>query len=73
MQFIDFRKEHFTRNEKSDNYFIQISKDEIGFGDIEVLKQKDDESYVKADYELIDDVIKVTIKMKNLENIRVTF
>ncbi len=73
MQFIDFRKEHFRRDEKSDHYFIQISKDEIGYGDIEVLKQKEDESYVKADYELIDDVIKVTINMKNLENIRVTF
>ena len=38
MQFIDFKKEHFSQDEKEENYFIEISKDEIGYGDIEVLE-----------------------------------
>ena len=43
--FIDSKKEHFSRNEKSRNYFIQISKDEMGYGDIKVLEKQDDETY----------------------------
>jgi hypothetical protein len=73
MQFIDFKKEHFSQDEKEENYFIEISKDEIGYGDIEVLEKRDDQIYAKTDYEIIDDVTKVTIKMKNPVDIRLNF
>ncbi|SUX48723.1 hypothetical protein [Chryseobacterium indoltheticum] len=73
MQFIDFKKEHFSHNKEAGHYFIQISKDEVGYGDLEVLEKQDDDTYSKARYELVDDVSKVTIKMKNPGNIRVSF
>ncbi|QQQ29153.1 hypothetical protein [Chryseobacterium indoltheticum] len=73
MQFIDFKKEHFSHNEAAGSYFIQISKDEIGYRDIEVLEQLDDETYSKTEYELVDEVSKITIKMKDPTNIRVNF
>ncbi len=73
MQFIDFKKEHFSQDEKEVNYFIEISKDEIGYGDIEVLEKRNGETYAKTDYEIIDDVTKVTIKMKNPVDIRLNF
>jgi hypothetical protein len=73
MQFIDFKKEHFSYNAVSGNYIIQLSKDEIGYENIEVLKKKDDHTYAKADYEIVDDAIKIIIKMKEPEDIRVNF
>ncbi len=73
MQFIDFKKEHFSQNDITKNYFIQISKDEVGYGDIEVLEKQDDETYKKAEYDLTDEVNKITIKMKNACDIRVNF
>ncbi|MBD8081628.1 hypothetical protein [Chryseobacterium caseinilyticum] len=73
MQFIDFTKEHFSHNENADNYYIQISKDEIGYGDIEVLEKQDDETYTKAEYEVIDELTTVTITMKKSAAIRVNF
>lgn len=73
MQFIDFKKEHFSRDEKEEDYFIEISKDEIGYGDISVSERQDDETYTRADYKIIDDVTKVTIKMISPADIRVNF
>lgn len=73
MQFIDFKKEHFSYNEEAGRYFIQISKDEVGYGDIEVFEKQDDETYSIANYELVDDLNKITIKMKDPGNIRVKF
>lgn len=73
MQFIDFKKEHFAKNEETNDYFIEISKDEVGYGDIEVLEKQNDDHYLKADYELEDDIRKVTIKMKKPGDIRVNF
>lgn len=73
MQFIDFKKEHFSYNAVSGNYIIQLSKDEVGYESIEVLKKHDDHTYKKANYEIIDDVTKFTIKMKEPADIRVNF
>lgn len=73
MQFIDFKKEHFTKDENAGCFIIDISKDEVGFGKIKVQEKKDDEIFEEAQYELIDDVEKVTIKMKEPRDIRVNF
>ncbi|UZT97968.1 hypothetical protein ODZ84_22845 [Chryseobacterium fluminis] len=73
MHFIDFKKEHFNHNEKTESYFIQISKEEIGSFDIEVLEKQNDETYSKTDCEILDEVNKITIKMKNPQDIRVKF
>jgi len=73
MQFIDFKAEHFSKNEERNEYFIEISKDEIGFGTIEVHKRQDYDSLSEAQYELEEDISKVTIKMKEPADIRVNF
>jgi len=73
MQFIDFKKEHFSKSEETEDYFIEIPKEEIGFGDIEVQQKKDDGLYSKAEYNVEEDINKVTIKMKQPIDIRVNF
>ena len=73
MQFIDFKKEHFSKNEETEDYFIEIPKEEIGFGDIEVQEKKDDGHYSKAEYNVEEDINKVTVKMKKPNDIRVNF
>ena len=73
MQFIDFKKEHFSKNEETEEYFIEILKDEIGYGEIEVQLKHDDGHYLKAEYKLKNDSNKVTITMKNPCDIRVNF
>lgn len=73
MQFIDFKKEHFDHDEEAGLYKIQISKDEVGYGDIEVWQKQDDDTFSKADYDLADDGNMVTITMKSPNNIRVNF
>jgi len=73
MQFIDFKKEHFKEDEKTNDFVIEISKDEIGFGEIRVQERKDDEIYEDADYEITDNAVKVTIRMKKPADIRVNF
>ncbi|MCD9856694.1 hypothetical protein LUD75_18365 [Epilithonimonas sp. JDS] len=73
MQFIDFKKEHFSKSEETEDYFIEIPKEEIGFGDIEVQQKKDDGLYSKAEFNVEEDINKVTIKMKQPIDIRVNF
>lgn len=73
MQFIDFKKEHFSKSEETEDYFIEILKEEIGFGDIEVQEKKDDGLYSKAEFNVEEDINKVTIKMKQPIDIRVNF
>jgi hypothetical protein len=73
MQFIDFKKEHFTKDEETGNYLLEISKDEVGYGDIKVKQKQDDDTFAEADYELIDDGDQVKIIMKTAHDIRVNF
>jgi len=73
MQFIDFKKEHFTEDENTNDFVIEISKAEIGFGEIRVQERKDDEIYEEADYQITDDPLKITIRMKKPADIRVNF
>jgi len=73
MQFIDFNKEHFTRDEETGVYFIEIPKDEVDFGDIKVQEKKEDGTYTAADCELIDETTRITIKMETPVDVRVSF
>lgn len=73
MQFIDFTKEHFTKDDATENYSLKISKDEVGYGDIEVLEKQDYDTYTKAEYEISDDINEITITVKNPGDIRVSF
>ncbi|GGG59550.1 hypothetical protein [Epilithonimonas arachidiradicis] len=73
MQFIDFKKEHFTKDENTNSYLLEVPKDEIGFGTVSVHKKTEGDQLEEADYELVDDRDKVTIKMKNPEDIRINF
>ena len=52
---------------------IEISKAEIGFGDIKVQEKKDDNLYEDADYEIKDEPVKVIVRMKKPADIRVNF
>ncbi|MCJ8152649.1 hypothetical protein MKJ01_02590 [Chryseobacterium sp. SSA4.19] len=73
MQFIDFKKEHFTHDEETGSYFIEIPKDEIDFGDIKVQEKKQDGAYSSTSCELVDESTMITIKMETPADIRVSF
>jgi len=73
MQFIDFKKEHFTRPANSNKFYLDIPRDEIGFAEIDVRQATEDDQYEEADYEISDDLDKVVIKMRNPADIRVNF
>ncbi len=73
MQFIDFKKEHFTRPANSNKFYLDIPRDEIGFAEIDVKQATEGEQYEEVDYEISDDLDKVVIKMRNPADIRVNF
>jgi hypothetical protein len=73
MQFIDFKKEHFTKDPQTNDFTLDISKEEVGFGEIKVQERKDDEIHRDAEFEVIDDLEKITIRMKKPVDIRVNF
>ncbi|MCY0976519.1 hypothetical protein PGH12_05075 [Chryseobacterium wangxinyae] len=73
MQFIEFKKEHFVHDEKNGNYFLEIPKEEIGFGEIKVQKKQEDETLSEMEYEITDDLNHVKITLENPQNIRVNF
>ncbi|WP_426473776.1 hypothetical protein [Chryseobacterium balustinum] len=73
MQFIDFKKEHFTKDEEADFYCIDLFKEEIGFGEIKVEEKKNDGNSSDIKYELNDDIDKITIKIQKHCDIRVYF
>jgi len=73
MQFIDFKKKHFTKNDDTGDYFIEISKDEVGYGELKVQEKKNDDTYADFDFETIDSLDKVTIKTAEPHDIRVHF
>ncbi|RKE80445.1 hypothetical protein [Epilithonimonas arachidiradicis] len=73
MQFIDFTKEHFRRPENTNKFLLDIPRDEVGFSEIDIHEKKDNDSYEEADYEIIDDMDKITIIMRSPADIRVNF
>lgn len=73
MQFIEFKKEHFIHDEKNGNYFLEIPKDEIGFGDVKLQKKQDDGTLAEIDAEIADDLKQIKIIVKNPLDIRVNF
>lgn len=73
MQFIEFKKEHFVHDEKNGSYYLEIPKDEIGFGDVKLQKKKDDGTLVEIDAEIIDDLKQIKIIVENPQDIRVNF
>ena len=73
MQFIDFKAEHFSKNEETGEYFLEIPKVEVGFKDIEVQEKQEDGPFSKADYQSDEDIEKITIRMKKPRDIRVNF
>ena len=73
MQFIDFKKEHFTRPASSNKFLLDIPRDEIGFAEIHIKKAVDEDHYEEVDYEIFDDIDKIVVKMRNPADIRVNF
>ncbi|MCU7616918.1 hypothetical protein NZ698_06895 [Chryseobacterium sp. PBS4-4] len=73
MQFIEFKKEHFIQDEKNGKYFLEIPKDEIGFGDVKLQKKNDDGTLAEIDAEIINDLRQIKIIMENPQDIRVNF
>ncbi|MCY0970782.1 hypothetical protein [Chryseobacterium wangxinyae] len=73
MQFIEFKKEHFVHDEKNGNYFLEIPKEEVGFGEIKVQKKQEDETLSEMEYEITDDLNHVKITLENPQDIRVNF
>ncbi len=73
MQFIEFKKEHFVHDEKNGNYFLEIPKEEVGFGEIKVQKKQEDETLSEIKYEITDDLNHVKITLENPQDIRVNF
>ncbi|WP_333853031.1 hypothetical protein [Epilithonimonas sp.] len=73
MQFIDFTKDSFTRPDNSNKFLLEIPRDDIGFVEIDIHEKKDSDTYEEIDYEIIDDIDKITILMRHPKNIRVNF
>ena len=73
MQFIDFTKEHFTRPQHANKFLLEIPRDIIGFSEIEIHEKKENDSYEEADYEIFDDLDKITIMMRIPTEIRVNY
>jgi len=73
MQFIEFKKEHFVHDEKNGNYFLEIPKEEVGFGEIKIQKKQEDETLSEMEYEITDDLNQVKITVENPQDIRVNF
>ncbi|MDQ1161795.1 hypothetical protein QE422_002163 [Chryseobacterium sp. SORGH_AS 447] len=73
MQFIEFKKEHFTHDEEKNNYFLEISKTEIDPENIKVQKKEDDQLSDDLDYEIADHPTRVRVILKEPEDIRVNF
>ena len=73
MQFIEFKKEHFVHDEKNGNYFLEIPKEEVGFGEIKVQKKQEDETLSEMEYEITDDLNHVKITLESPQDIRVNF
>lgn len=73
MQFIEFKKEHFTHDEEQNHYFLEISKDEVGFDGIRIQHKKNDHLSDDIDYDLLDQPTRIRVVMKTPEDIRVNF
>ncbi|WP_394660232.1 hypothetical protein [uncultured Chryseobacterium sp.] len=73
MQFIEFKKEHFTHDEKQNSYFLEISKDEVGFDNIKIQKKINEHLSDDLDYEIIDHPTRIRVVVKGPEDIRVNF
>ncbi|UQB69331.1 hypothetical protein [Epilithonimonas zeae] len=73
MQFIDFTKDAFRRPDNTNKFLLDIPRDEVGFAEIDIHKKTDNDSYEEADYEVIDDLDKITIIMRNPADIRVKY
>lgn len=73
MQFIDFTKDSFIRPDNTNKFLLDIPRDEVGFAEIDIHEKKDNDLYEEIDYEIIDDMDKITIMMRHPKNIRVNF
>lgn len=73
MQFIEFKKEHFTRDEEQNHYFLEISKDEVGFDNLRIQQKKDGHFSDDLDYDIIDHPTRIRVIVKQPEDIRVNF
>lgn len=73
MQFIDFKKEHFTSNDEKKSYFLEISKEEVGYGEITAKEKLEDDMLAETEYMLEDDFDKVKIIVSKPIEIRVYF
>ncbi|WP_294288832.1 hypothetical protein [uncultured Chryseobacterium sp.] len=73
MQFIEFKKEHFTHDENQNSYFLEISKDEVGFDNIRIQKKNNSHLSDDLDYEIIDHPTRIRVVVKEPEDIRVNF
>ncbi|MGD1317878.1 hypothetical protein [Chryseobacterium sp. 2R14A] len=73
MQFIDFKKEHFSHDEKTKKYFLEISKEEVGYGELSVKQKKQDETLTDTEYAIEDSGEVVKIIVKSPIDIRVNF
>ena len=73
MQFIEFKKEHFTHDEEQNRYFLEVSKSEVEFENIKIQQKKDDHLSDNIKYEIVDHPTRIKVIMKEPEDIRVNF
>lgn len=73
IQFTVFTKDSFTRPNNSNKFLLEIPRDDIGFVEIDIREKKDSDTCEEIDYEIIDEMDKITIMMKHPKNIRVNF
>ncbi|WP_100074077.1 hypothetical protein [Chryseobacterium camelliae] len=73
MQFIDFTTDHLTYDDGSENYYIEIPKDEIGDREITVQLKQEDGTYAKMDCDIESDFNTVRISMDMPVDFRVQF
>ncbi|WP_294276412.1 hypothetical protein [uncultured Chryseobacterium sp.] len=73
MQFIDFTTDHLTYDDGSENYYIEIPKDEIGDGEVTVKLKQEDGTYADMDCNIESDFNTVRISMDMPVDFRVQF
>lgn len=73
MQFIDFKKEHFSHDEATGHYFLEIPKDEVDYENVKIQQRNGDQLSDEIDYDLIDHPTRIRVILKDAQDIRVNF
>lgn len=72
MQFIDFKKEHFSYDRQKNQYLLELFREEAGYSEIKVIDKWHD-PFTDIAYEIRHDPEQAYVLMKSLYAIGVFF